>query len=342
MIYLGVLWHLKELLVIIIILFILLKAVSYFISKKIFYRLSQPLSKSAIRAIAFLVSFSLFFLILNSLLLVPENIILKTSSKIQTPGITLAARLSHLRQITEYDQKLLQRLKHLNGRLLYVLYGPSTLGLCEWCEIETPITFLYYTIPHVLLYYLINLGAIQLSVSTLFGKTINPWGKLVFIITLVFFISELITLKMYDWESNAYTASALDINWIHWKLNKYRLYFTIILNLFVAFIIWINDTNVWCQMPSKEEQLHFSIKNLEESINRIRTLSIINRVAIEDEFLQKQKLEFCQRKKQLKELDDRNARNRRKNMIPHNNMKNFVTEIENYVESLIEHLDMIH
>ncbi|KTW32217.1 uncharacterized protein T551_00899 [Pneumocystis jirovecii RU7] len=308
-----------------------------------FYQITQPLSKSAIRAITFLVFFSLSFLIFN-FWLISENIILKTSSKIYTSEATLKTRLNHLRQITEYDQKLLERLKCLNGRLLYVLYGPSALGLCEWCEIETPITFLYYIIPHILLHYLINLGIILLSTSVLFEGTVKLWENLASTITFFFFIVELIVLKTYDWKSNEHIDSTLNINWIHWKLNKYRTFFIIALDLFVALIIWFADTNQLHQMPTKEKQLLLSINNLEESINRIRALTIINRAVIIDEFLQKQKMEFYQQeKKRLKELNDSiSIKSNMKNTTFENNVKNSIEEIENYAENLVEYLDMMH
>ncbi|KAG5520162.1 hypothetical protein PMAC_001239 [Pneumocystis sp. 'macacae'] len=344
MIYFKILWSITESLIIIIVVFGFSKTIIRSISiKKIFYQITQPLSKSAIRSISFLVFFSLSFLIFN-LFFISENIILKTSSKIQTSEATLIARLSYLRQITEYDRKLLQRLKYLDGRLLYVLYGPSALGLCEWCEIEIPATFLYYLIPHIFLYYLINLGIILLSISTLFDGTIKSWEKLAPIITFSFFIIELIVLKTYDWKSNENITSSFDINWIYWKLNKYRTLFIIVLDLFVAVVIWFTDINVLYQIPSKEKQLLLSINNLEESINRIRALTIINRAVITDEFLQKQKMEFYQHeKKRLKELDNSIiAKYNMKNMILENNVKNFVEEIENYAENLVEYLDTMH
>ncbi|EMR09887.1 hypothetical protein PNEG_01648 [Pneumocystis murina B123] len=307
--------------------------------KKIFYQLKRPLSKSTIRAISFLFLSSLFFLIFELSLFFPENIILKTSSGIQTPEITLIARLTRLRRITEYDWKLLHRLKSLNGRLLYVLYGPSTLGLCEWCEIETPSTFLYYTIPHVFLCYLVNLGIIYLSISVLSEKIGKLLKKLIFIILFLFFILELIMLNIYDWKSNAYINSASNINWIHWNLKKYRLFLIVTLNLSVAFIIWVINTNILYQIPNKERQLIFSINNLEESINRIRALVIMKRALIKDTFLQEQKMKFYQEKR-LKELSDSMNVKDIKKKISHDNMKKILEEIENYAENLIKYMDM--
>ncbi|KAG4302041.1 hypothetical protein PCANB_001934 [Pneumocystis canis] len=343
MINFEVLWSIIQSLITIITTFILFQTIIRFISiKKIFYQL-KPVSKSAFQAIVVLLFFSLFSFIFN-LSFVSENIILKTSSGIQTPESILTTRLNNLRQITEYDKKILQRLKHLNGRLLYVLYGPSALGSCEWCEIETPVTFLYYTIPHVLLYYLVNFGIIRFSTSTLFKKVEKPWGKLASIITFFLFILELILLNTYDWKSNAHISSSLDINWIHWKLKKYRSFLIIILDIFIAFVIWLIDTNVWCLMPTKEEQLIFSINNLKESINRIRALTIIKKVVSRDIFLQEQKMKFYQQeKKRLEELDnDINIKNAENNTISQNETKKFLKEIENYAENLIKYLDMKH
>ncbi|KAG5440730.1 hypothetical protein PCK2_000166, partial [Pneumocystis canis] len=95
-------------------------------------------------------------------------------------------------------------------------------------------------------------------------------------VTFCLFILELILLNTYDWKSNAHISSTLDINWIHWKLKKYRTFSIITLDIFVAFIIWLIDTNISYQMPIKE-QLVSSINNLEESINRIRALTIIKK-----------------------------------------------------------------
>ncbi|KTW26032.1 hypothetical protein T552_03301 [Pneumocystis carinii B80] len=306
--------------------------------KKIFYRLKRFFSKPTIRAISFLFFSSLVFLILELFFFLPENIILKTSSEIQTSEITLIARLARLRRITEYDQKLLSRLKTLDGRLLYILYGPSTLSLCEWCEIETPLTFLYYTIPHVFLYYILNLGIIYLSISILSEKNRKLLRKLIFIILFVFFIMELIMLNIYDWKSNAYINSALDIDWIHWNLKKYRLFLMIILNLSVAFIIWVININTLYQTPNKEKQLIFSINNLEESINRIRALVIMKRALIKDAFLQEQKMKFYQEKR-LSQLNNPNIKDIKKK-ISHDNMKKIMEEVESYAESLIKYMDM--
>ncbi|QSL65725.1 hypothetical protein MERGE_000003 [Pneumocystis wakefieldiae] len=306
---------------------------------KIFYRLKRPLSKSTIWSISFLFFSSLFFLIFELFLFSEENIILKTSSGIQTPEITLIARLNRLRRITEYDRKLLHRLKSLDGRLLYVLYGPSTLGLCEWCEIETPLTFLYYTIPHLFLYYLLNLGIIYLSISILSEKIGKILRKLVFIILFFFFISELIILNTYDWKSNEYNNSPLDIYWIHWDLRKYRLFLILTLNLSIAFIIWVINAIISHQMPSKEKQLIFSINNLEESINRICALVIMKKALLKDAFLQEQKMRFYQEKR-LKELNNTMNINDIKKRISHDNMKKILEEVENYAENLIKHMDM--
>lgn len=330
-----------QLFITIISIFVLFYVINHSILiRKIIYQSRLSLSKPAIRAIGLLFFLSLFFFISGLNLFLPENIILKTSSAIQTPKSILLARLSYLRPITEYDQKLLQRLKILDGRLLYVLYGPSALVLCEWCEIKTPETFLYYTIPHILLYYLVNIGIIRLSTSIIFKGVWELWGKSASIITFFLFILELIVLNIYDWKSNAYISS-LDIDWIHWKLNKYRSFLMIIIDLSVAFIIWLIDINVWHHIPNEKEQLIFSINNLEESINCIDTLVIMKRALVKDVTLQKQKMEFYQQEeKRLGELyKDMSIKNAGKNVVSQKNIEKKL-EVENYVESLIEYLDM--
>ncbi|KTW28186.1 hypothetical protein T552_02045 [Pneumocystis carinii B80] len=144
-------------------------------------------------------------------------------------------------------------------------------------------------------------------------------------------------LNIYDSRSNVYINSALDINWIYWNLKKYRLFLMITLNLSVAFIIWVINTNILYQIPNKEKQLIFSINNLEESINCIRVLVIMKRALIKDAFLQEQKMKFI---KHLKELNNLANIKDIKKKISHDDMKKTLEEIESYAENLIKYMDM--
>jgi hypothetical protein len=222
----------------------------------------------------------------------PENLISRTSSRFQTPSDVLFTRLAKLRPgnvLTANDEVLRSRLTSVDGRSLYLAYGPSTIADCPFCKPDDPASYLYYAIPSILLPHLLNLLVLGLATSgAISGKEGRRWRIHATLTGAALAVAELWIFHSYDWKANARTTRAGDITHFYWTMWTARGILVSLIDAGLAGLLWASSTNrVFVIPPSPAERLETVAKTLESNRGKLITVGIVRNVSVRDEPLRK-------------------------------------------------------
>jgi len=241
------------------------KATSFYRSTRI-HSTPVPLPLPTKRLLDILFLTAVVALILSASFFSPENIFSLTKSRLQTPTDVLFNRLSKVRELTPADEALRSRLQSKDGRLLYAAYGPTPLAECNWCALEEPNTFLWYSLPSMLwphLLHLVVLGVVTSSYFSRFGRMFRTQAT---IASVALFTAELwmTGVSSSGFRSNSIARSEADIQWTHWRMRVFRGVGMAVVDALLGYAIWLSATRRWRigwdNMP---------VEHLQESFDRI-------------------------------------------------------------------------
>ena len=222
----------------------------------------------------------------------PENIFTQTGSRIQTPTDVLFTRLATIRPdkaLTATDNALRRRLASLDGRCLYLAYGPSTSADCGFCNSDDPQSYLYYTLPIILLPYILNFCALGLATSsTIAGKEGSRWRTPAVIVGAVAALADCYFFGSYNWQANARVARAEELDHFYWRMRIFRGLTIALIDAGFAGLLWGSSTNrVFIVPPSSAERLEHVTRILETTRGKLGAVGIVRNVMVRDESMRR-------------------------------------------------------
>ncbi|KAI4154853.1 MAG: hypothetical protein LQ340_001398 [Diploschistes diacapsis] len=226
-----------------------------------------------------------------------ENLITDTGSRILTPSNVLWERVAAGRPdraLTELDEKLKARLASTDGKCLYVMYGPETVGNCPFCSSDDPRSFFYYAVPEIFLPHLLNFVILGLVTSdTVAGKEGNRFRTLGTVIGCVLALLEITAWYQYDWKANARVTRASDMfQFYGWARLVRSLGFAVVDMGFAAFL-WATATNrLMVVPPNAVDRVDQALRQMEMSGGKIAAAGIVKNAVITNEELRRRTEEF--------------------------------------------------
>ncbi|MCJ1260028.1 hypothetical protein MMC24_007868 [Lignoscripta atroalba] len=222
----------------------------------------------------------------------PENIISVTSSRLQTPNDVIFTRLSSFRPnntLTEQDKILRNRLASLDGRCLYLTFGPSAIADCPFCNSDDPRSYLYYAMPSLLFPHLLNLFALGLATSSsISGREGGRWRTMAATIGAVIAVAECYIFGAYDWKANARVIRPEDLTYFYWRMRTFRGVVIAFANAGLAGLLWASSTNRIFVVPlSSAERLESVTRVLETARGKLGAVGIVRNVTLRDENFRK-------------------------------------------------------
>ena len=220
----------------------------------------------------------------------PENIFRLTSSRLQTPSNVLWERVANLRpdrNLTKLDEKLRTRLATIDGRCLYLKYGPDVIGNCPFCNSDEPLSYFYYAFPSILLPHLFNLVALGLSTSSaIVGKEGSRWRLQGAILGSMLALGELFVYYNYDWKANAKVMRTEDLFLFHWTMRLIRGLGIAIADTGFAGLLWLTATNRLFAIPrSATERVDNAIRQLEIAGGKMQAFGIVHNATVRNQSL---------------------------------------------------------
>ncbi|KAI8960507.1 CHD5-like protein-domain-containing protein [Daldinia sp. FL1419] len=238
----------------------------------------------ALRAIVALTITALVWLVMASPIFFPENIFLRTNTRLQAPVDVLFNRLSSLRPLSAADEALRTRFVNLESRLLYLQFGPEVLATCPFCSSDDPNTYLYYAVPALLAPHLINLVLTSLATSELVSGSYGPaWRRLVVISSLVGAIWDLYSVGSYNILVNARARTVAELDNFFWTARMSRYLGLVALNLMIACLIYLASTNrAFYTPPNPAVRIEAVIRQLQGAKGRLNAAGIVKNTANRD------------------------------------------------------------
>ena len=230
----------------------------------------QPVSPP-IRSALFLLAFLSFVFLCKTLpIFSPENLFLRTDSRLQIPTDVLFNRISALRPnnvLTATDESLRSKFINLESRLLYLQYGPSAPAIF-W--------------PH-----LANLVAIAIATSSAWtGRYGSQWRTYATIAASILVGLEIYLVNSYNHHKNSHALRIGDVDFFYWSIRNYRHIALAGLDALLGWVVWLSATNrAFVKLPSTAERVEMVNRNLQAVRSKINAVGIIKNTAMRDEQL---------------------------------------------------------
>ena len=246
-----------------------------------------PLSRASHRSLNIIFFSAALFAFLSLPLFAPRNIFLLTESRIQIPTDVLFNRLAELGPLTRDDLSLQSKLVSFESRLLYMMWGPSVVANCPFCNSDDFYSYLYYALPSLLLPHLVHLVLLGLATSPTFtSKTTSRFRFLALTCGLFIATYDVGIASSYNHKLNTAAFRLSDIDFFAWRR---RVYLYVSLSIFDAlFAGWIYKTATnrwWVKKVTRAERLEASVKALEAAHGKMQAVGIARNVVMRDERL---------------------------------------------------------
>ena len=220
----------------------------------------------------------------------PENIFVVTSSRIQTSSNVLWERFTTLRpdhRFTELDDKLRDTLQTVDGRCLYLVYGPDILGHCPFCKTDEPNSYFYYALPSLLFPHLLNFIALGLATSIVIArKEGSRWRTQASIAGIMMAVADIALYQTYDWKANSRAVKGKDLTHFYWRMRIIRGIALAILDGGFACLLWLSSTNrLFVVPPSATERVIEVIKLIETQGGKISAAGVVQNTTVRSEAL---------------------------------------------------------
>ena len=223
--------------------------------------------------------------------LAPENVIKATSSKLQTPSDMLWERVaSGLRpnhELTELDERLRNRLLTVEGRCLYLMHGPDTIGNCPFCSTDDPRSYFYYALPSILYPHLLNLAALGLSTSEAVAKREgNRFRAQAAVLGCILAMGDVSMFYTFDWKANKRVKTAEALTHFFWNMRLARGLCIAIADGVFALLLWATATNRLLVAPiSATERLDRIARELEFTGGKLGAIGVLRNTTVRNKSL---------------------------------------------------------
>lgn len=219
-------------------------------------------------------------LILSLPYFAPENIFIKTQSRLQIAPDVLFNRLRLLRPLTEKDEALQTKFNAYGGnKLIYLAHGPDTLLNCIWCassDGDDTSNYMLYSLPKIATPHILHLAVLGLATSSIVGKEGSRFRTKGMIAGLALAVLEIWYLSFYDISENKRAKILDDIDFLHWRLRVMRFTSFAIMDAVLAAVLWATSTNRWlAKPPSIAERIETTTRQAEENLNKSRALGLL-------------------------------------------------------------------
>ncbi|KAI9829764.1 MAG: hypothetical protein M1819_006001 [Sarea resinae] len=252
----------------------------------------------------YLLATSTILALLSSLpILHPRDVFTQTSSRLQTPTDVIFTRLRNLNPSSvtasafaaEQETFLRPFLQTLDGRLLYLTFGPQTLTACPFCSTDDPTSYIYYAVPTILVPHLFHLFLLGLVTPQFFSPapsaTINNTTtdfRTPFTAAGAFLaLADVALLANHDPRSANLRGSNY-IDAFHWRLSTYRGLSIAFVDALLAWCLYLRSTQrffVSTSAFSISTRLEAATAALEAANRKLSALGIVRNVVNRDAML---------------------------------------------------------
>ena len=220
----------------------------------------------------------------------PENVFVLTSARLHTPSNVLWERVAALRpnrSLTELDARLQTRLTSIEGRCLYLAYGPDAVGNCPFCRTDESRTFFVYALPAILFPHLLNLAALGLATSAgLARREGSRWRAPAVLLGSALALLDAFLLWNYDWRANARATRARELVPWHWQLRVLRGLALAAADTAFAGFLWATATNRLLAAPvGAAERVDAVIRTLEAAGGKLGAVGIVQNTMVRNKAL---------------------------------------------------------
>ena len=191
--------------------------------------------------------------------------------------------------LTELDDNLRKILGTLEGRCIYLTYGPTVAAGCTFCYPDEPRTYFYYSIPSLGFPYLLNLVALGLATSTAVGgKEGSRWRVTAGVFGACLAFIEATLFLAHDWKANLRAFDTEDLDNFYWSMRTYRGITIALLDASIAGLLWASSTNrLFGVPPTAAERLENVSRILEATRGRLGAVGIVRNTIVRDDVLRK-------------------------------------------------------
>lgn len=250
----------------------------------------QPVPREVHRVLYLLGTSTLVYLLLSFPTFAPENLFVRTQSRLQIPTDVLFNRISSLRPdgaLTASDTALRAKFVNLESRLLYLQFGPEVLADCPFCNSDDPRSYFYYAVPGLIFPHLVNL--ILLSVATsniLTGTHGNKWRTSAVISSAITCALDVYMVSSYRHQANARALKLVDMDHFFWNMRVYRWVALSLLNSVFAMLLYLSSTNrAFASPPNPAERVESVSKQILATKSRLNATTIVKNTILRDEEL---------------------------------------------------------
>jgi hypothetical protein len=212
----------------------------------------------------------------------PENVFLKTQSRLQIDANVLFARLRSLRPLTSEDELLRSKFAgSVQNKLIYLAHGPDTLLNCTWCTTSDGAAdaqiFFLYSLPKLLKPHIVHLVVLGLATSSLVGREASRFRTHATIAGLSLLVMETWYLATYDITSNKRARTLQEVDFLHWRIRFLRYLSFAIVDALLGATLWLTSTNRWlAKPPSLAERLEMTTRAAETTMSKFHALSLLS------------------------------------------------------------------
>lgn len=250
----------------------------------------RPLPSAAARALLILAVATLASLVASLPPFAPENLFVRTQSRLQIPTDVLFTRLTALRPggaLTAADAALRAKFVNLESRLLYLQYGPEVLADCPFCHADDPRSYFYYALPALLAPHLANLLLLSGATSAWFtGREGARWRAPAVISSALAAALDVYLVSEYNYQANARATRLADLDLFFWDLRAYRAGGLALLNAAFAALLYLTATHrAFAPPPGPAERVEGVTRALLLTKSKLNAVGIVKNTAIRDEDL---------------------------------------------------------
>ncbi|KAI0137294.1 hypothetical protein BJ170DRAFT_689636 [Xylariales sp. AK1849] len=263
----------------------------------------KPLPPQVLRALTILGVTTVIYLVLSLPPFAPENLFVRTQSRLQVPTDVLFHRLTALRlgTLTDSDISLRAKFVNLESRLLYLQFGPEVLADCPFCNSDDPRSYFYYALPGLLAPHLLNLFVISAATSGLMaGPEGSKWRTPSVIASAVIAALDVYMVNSYSYQLNSRTTRLAELDHFFWAMRLYRLVGFALLNSALAALLYLSSTNrMFATPPSAAERVEGVTRQLLMAKSKLNAMGIVKNTSIRDEELRERTQAYWQHEGRL-------------------------------------------
>lgn len=209
----------------------------------------------------------------------PENIFVKTQSRLQIEPHVLFARLRLLRPLTDEDEVLRSKFASVQNKLVYLTFGPDTLINCIWCstaEGNDAQNYFLYSLPKIITPHIYHLVVLGLATSSLVGSEGSRFRIHATIAGLFLMVVETWFLGTYDISVNKRAKVLQDLDFVHWRIRVLRYISFATVDAALGLVLWLTSTNRWLAKPTSiAERLEMATRQAEVAMSKLGALSLL-------------------------------------------------------------------